>query len=411
MTQIRLAAHERSFTAPTNQMRFSTRINILHLQLALTILLSLFFLPTCSRATTVEGIVLTGVGPLANAQIQAFPDIGSLLNGRDGFVSRTNKDKPGQFTLDIPAGAYFFIAHGSQDDQDFFSYHGLNPITISDEYLWLPFFAVQSKPASCEEGPPGISGRVTSRGTPLDRGNVSVYSLQEGGDFRGMGLLTNSLSPGGRFRFDLEPGSYIIVARKRQENGALGPLKKGDLFCYPRANPIELADGQSCEIEVACYPRDDIDSFLGNSDSDPRGRREEIRRAASLREASIQNTTTGPSASKQRQTKLSGRVLDLEGAPRPGLFVSAYPAELFPLFQMFVIRQITQHMAQTGQDGRYQLWLPPGSYYLVAREKIGEAPDHLEYYGLYEGNTNHSVSVEGYSETGPVDILVEQIMP
>jgi hypothetical protein len=47
----------------------------------------------------------------------------------------------------------------------------------------------------------------------------------------------------------------------------------------------------------------------------------------------------------------------------------------------------------------------------VAREKIGEAPDNPELYGLYEGNANHSITVEPGFENSAVDITVESIMP
>ena len=114
----------------------------------------------------------------------------------------------------------------------------------------------------------------------------------------------------------------------------------------------------------------------------------------------------------KQPVKVSGTVSDISGQPAGGLYVKAYPAEQFPLFQMFVIRLITGYIAKTDESGSYTLDLEAGkTYYLVAREKIGEAPDNPELYGLYEGNANHSITVGPDFDTSQVDIVVERIMP
>jgi hypothetical protein len=113
-----------------------------------------------------------------------------------------------------------------------FSYHGINPINITDQPHWMPFFAVDTPPVRFEPGTTGISGTVNYKGTALAGGTVSVYPLSDK-QFRGMGLFTNSLDEDGRFYFDLEPGLYVVVARQRQQDSAMGPLGPKDLFCYP----------------------------------------------------------------------------------------------------------------------------------------------------------------------------------
>ena len=114
----------------------------------------------------------------------------------------------------------------------------------------------------------------------------------------------------------------------------------------------------------------------------------------------------------QQPMGVSGIVSDTAGNHVPGLYVSAYEAETFPLFQMFAIRLITDAMAKTDENGSYQLELEAGkTYYLVAREKLGEAPDHMEFYGLYEGNANHSITVGPGIDASQTDIVVERIMP
>lgn len=373
--------------------------------------LSLF--PGHSRAVDalVEGIVLTSEGPLENATVTAYPDFESLAGKKDGRRSEPG-DKAGQFRLNLPPGNYYLVAHGILHGRKLYAYHGLNPVTISEDSLWLPFFAVESSTPEFGEGPQGIGGTVHYKGEPLSGGMISAYPLTDS-SFRGMGLLSNTLDENGRFWFDLEPGQYVLVARKRLGSSNMGPLKKGDLFCFPEANPLQVLPKTSTEIEIACYPRDDIDTFLENSELDPRGRRQPARRTASLWETEMEDASRMQQEMiLQRPVAINGSVTDISGRPVAGLYVTAYPAEQFPLFQMFVIRLISDHITRTDSNGRYQLDLERGKpYYLVAREKIGEAPDHLELYGLYEGTANHSITVEPSIVNSSVDIVVEPIMP
>ena len=119
-----------------------------------------------SSAAQIEGIVITPAGPLADSQVLAYPDFSSLASGSNGIASRPG-EKPGQFSLELEPGKYFFIARGSENGNRMYSYHGLNPVTIPEEYMWLPFFAVQSSLPEYSEGAAGIGGIVTYKGKPL----------------------------------------------------------------------------------------------------------------------------------------------------------------------------------------------------------------------------------------------------
>jgi hypothetical protein len=375
--------------------------------LAITILSG----PTEVKASEIAGIILSTTGPLENSSLYAYPDFPSLVNNTHGIESLPG-EKAGQFRLQVKRGTYYLVARGELDGEKMFAYHGLNPVTINEDYLWLPFFAVASSKPLYKEGPQGIGGVVKYKDQALAGGVISAYPPSDL-RFRGMGLLSNTIDANGRFWFDLEPGQHVIVARKRLGDNNMGPLKKGDLFCYPEANPIHVLPSMSAEIEISCYPRDDLEAFLKDRELDPRGRRQPTRRTTSLWDTQIEDASKiQQEMMLQRPVAVQGTVKDISGKPASGLYVAAYPADQFPLFQMFVVRLITNHITKTDENGRYHLNLEHGkAYYLVAREKIGEAPDHMELYGLYEGTANHSYTVQPGIGNSDVDVTVERIMP
>ncbi|MDX1775928.1 MAG: hypothetical protein R3297_05055 [Desulfobulbales bacterium] len=363
------------------------------------------------KSIMVGGIILAASGPLADSAVYAYPDFPSLARGINGIKSSPG-EKEGQFLLEVEPGTYYLVAEGVRNGKKYFAYHGLNPVALNEDNLWLPFFVVEAIEPLVKEGPEGIGGIVRYKGQPLSGGVISAYPPTDK-SFRGMGLLANTITGTGRFWFDLEPGQYVLVARKRLGDNTMGPLRKGDLFCYPAANPLQVLPSRSTEIEISCYPRDDMEAFLESAESDPRGRRETARRTASLHETQIEDASRKQQEMMlQQPVRVSGTVRDISGKPTGGLYVSAYSAEQFPLFQMFVIRLITDHITKTDANGRYSLDLENGrEYYLVAREKIGEAPDRLELYGLYEGSANHSFTVGPDLQDREIDITVERIMP
>jgi hypothetical protein len=78
---------------------------------------------------------------------------------------------------------------------------------------------------------------------------------------------------------------------------------------------------------------------------------------------------------------------------------------------MYVLRMKTEHMTRTDSKGFFRLELRSGSYYLVARERVGDAPIAGEYYGIYEGNPNHSLVLAPNEIKTGVHIVAESIMP
>lgn len=371
------------------------------------LLLLALIITTPAHATMIEGIVLDNNGP-ASANVIAYRSFSDLSHQTNG-ISSSAGSKPGQYILNLDPGKYYLVAKDSTHTPSLFGYHGLNPITIGDTYQWIPFFVLPEPPAQCESGFQGIGGTVLYKGAPISHGSVSAYTPDDE-PFRGMGVLTNNISEDGKFWFELPPGRYVIIARQRQDDTAIGPLKKGDLFCYSAANPIEVQPANSCQMTLHCYPRDDMDHYLSQGAHDPRGKRQTARRDASLQNISMQEAGE-KNTNNDSMVIIAGRVIDLKGTPMPGLVVSAYPADDLPLFQMYVLRFKSEFLAKTDSKGFFRLEAKPGSYYLVARERVGDAPNVGEHYGLYEGNANHSLAVNKGETKNGIQLVVEPIMP
>ena len=375
----------------------------------LALLAALCLLARTGQAATVEGVILTENGPVPDAEARAYPTFADLRAKTKAIVSRPGR-KPGHYHLELPAGKYYLVASGQgPQGAPLFAYHGLNPISISDGYHWIPFLVQPAPPARCEAGATGIGGRVLYKDAPITHGSVSVYTLKDE-PFRGMGMLTNSLGKDGSFWFDLAPGSYMVIARQRQDDTSIGPLKKGDLFCYPAANPIKVIPATACQVELECYPKNDLEGYLKKDANDHRGKRKEAARLnASLKRASIEES--GKTIQGGTLAVIAGQVTDTHDQPMPGLVVTAYPGDQMPLFQMYVLRFRSDFITKTDDKGFFHLEVRPGTYYIVARELVGDAPKAGERYGLYEGNANHSVSLKAGETKSDIQITVEPIMP
>lgn len=361
-------------------------------------------------ALQLEGVILSEKGPVTDATVTAYPDYTSLRNQKNGFTS-TPGEKPGQYRISVPQGKYYLVASGSDgNDTSFYGYHGLNPLHVEEEYRWVPLMVLPENKAQCEPGFQGVGGRILYKGLPATGSSVSVYAMEDE-PFRGMGLLTSTVPEDGSFWFDLDTGMYVIIARKRNGGGAIGPIRKGDLLCYFSGNPIQVLPARSCNIDISCYPRDDLDAFFVQGATDPRGKKERKRRSASLHEMDEADSTRLIAGDIRKAAFISGRVTDLDGIPLGDLYISAYPADNVRLFQMYVLRLKTEYMTKTDKRGFFRLELRNGPYYLVAREKIGDAPVAGEYYGIYEGTPNHSISLKPNEIKTGVHIVAESIMP
>ncbi|HEY5973437.1 MAG TPA: carboxypeptidase regulatory-like domain-containing protein [Geobacteraceae bacterium] len=356
----------------------------------------MMMLASPASAAVVEGIILSDQGPVTQGMVEAYAQMQDIDHLPPSAVS-TAGDKPGFYRLELPEGSYYLVAKGAEDGRPLWSFHGANPVTVKAYGLWLPFAVTErSAPEMSPANGAIVSGMVSYRGEPVAGAQVSLYAAAEGA-FRGFGLQSRETSSDGTFRFEVVPGDYVLVGRKRLSAQTVKPLAKGDLFCYYGGNPVVVADNQNTFLRIACYPKDDIAGYLQNPQGVKRSNSDLVR----LREKSHAGPTT-----------IRGRVIDLTGKPCAGMQVTAYRAEPGQLFQMQLLRLKGAYQTTTDSSGSYSLPVEQtGSYYLVARERGGESPVKGEYYGLYEGDVDHTLAVDGSrKELNDVRLVVSRVM-
>lgn len=227
----------------------------------LTVLAILGTLPHCATAAFVQGVILTKGGPLAGGNVRAYKTLRDTWGGTP-FAASSPGTKTGFYRLELPPGKYYLVAGGTGNGREYSSFHGGNPVIVDTKNLWLSFMLnpVTSPVVKAAERT-RLTGMVTFRGKPVANAQVSLY-LPANGAFKGMGLLGSSTVEDGSFSFNMLPGDYLVVARKRLSDKGGMPLRKGDLFCYAAGNPVMAKDNVETNIEIPCYPVNDVNAFL-----------------------------------------------------------------------------------------------------------------------------------------------------
>lgn len=369
------------------------------------LLITFFYLilacPALLLSAVVEGIVLSSSGPVENSKVYAYESFDDIKKGRPSYGSAEG-EKKGFYILELPPGSYYLTASGRVDEKDYFSFHGANPVYIGEKKLWIPLMALPETDEVITDSPVArLTGKVTFRGTPVNGAYVSLYSPQDP-SFRGMGFFTSTTDSEGVFSLLPEPGEYVVVARKRKNFTGIRPLTKGDLFCFPSANPVSVKQNSETSVEIPCYPKDDLKAFLDEKVYPAISVKKSGEESVRFRENRIEKKTAS--------LRIKGRVTDLYGSPVKDLYVMAYKGKPLTMFKMLYVRTMPEYMVVTDTEGHYMIDAEEqGTYYMVAREHIGDAPSKGEYYGLYEGNADHAV-VMADSSIDDVNIVVSRVM-
>jgi hypothetical protein len=346
----------------------------------------LFMTVAPAAAAVIKGKVVTEANPLEGAVVLLFSSQAVGFQGKPDFQS-TPTPATGEFRLEVPAGRYFLIARksatglgGELRPGDYSSYYGGNPVTLgAAEQIEVGISCSPIVDVGAERisGGTGIRGRVFSDGQPLDRARVILYQDAET-IFRGMGYASALSTKTGDFSFNLEPGSYFVVARKRSGEDRFGPLAAGDRFAFAHDNPVEVKDGQYTVISLNTITK------LEN----PKVNAAELSLGGTIRAG---------------ETTLEGIARDAEGKPVAGLYISAYRDSMMTAKPDFISRM-------TGADGRYVLNLSEGGeYFIGARNTLGGPAEKGDLLGRYEGSEDHSVVLKTSEKKTGIDITVEKV--
>ncbi|MDT8442097.1 MAG: carboxypeptidase-like regulatory domain-containing protein [Desulfuromonadales bacterium] len=335
-----------------------------------SLLLLLLLLAAPALAATVTGKASVADQPTAGVRVAAYPATVLDFTAAPAAQSAVTA-ADGLFALDLPAGEYYLLAAGA----GLFSFYGRNPIAVPAEGLTdinLPLTPAEPPaPDLTSTVESGIVGRVERDGQPVAGARVMVYP-DLSSQLKGMGLAISLPSDGdGFFELPLPAGRYYLVARLRQAGGMAGPLKAGDLFGYPAANPVQVTAGEIVRLRLP------VIAVPAN-----------VQRHA----ATLFGTT-----------RITGRIVDSHGAPVAGLIAMLYDDSSMLSRPLYV-------SAPTGGDGRFSLSFPQGgTYFLAARNELGGTPEPGELYGRYQGDDGRGVTVEAGQTLDQIVIVVEEV--
>ncbi len=172
-----------------------------------------------------------------------------------------------------------------------------------------------------------VAVRVMYREAPLPGASVAWYASPRAGE---RPVVSGAADGTGTVSCVLAPGRYFLVAQWRRDGDYRRPVAPGDRFAYFGGNPVFVSPGPAREVVLP------LEEF-----------------------ASPPETAVAPGG----LSGVAGVVLS-GGVPVAGVRVSAYvkPDGAF--------RDIGfAATGPTAADGAFQLDLPPGAYYLVARKR------------------------------------------
>ena len=333
----------------------------------------------------VKGKVSYQGKPLEGATVYLYSDYKGGFKGKADYqAGPTSPD--GLFLATPAAGRYYLIARKPGSGQapapgDFYSYYGGNPVVVGDGgdiNIGINCSPVMGAGERLMPGGTGIRGKVYADGRPLDRARVTLY--QDGETiFRGMGYASSLTSRDGEFAFNLEPGTYYVVARKRAGEDRMGPLGEGDSFGFATDNPVEVSAGSYSVIAINTVNKL-VDKVKGGG----------------------QEVTLGGTV-KAGETAIRGRVVDKGGKPVAGVYASAYRDSMMTQKPDFISRA-------TAADGVYSITVSDGGkYFIGARDTIGGPAENGDLLGRYAGSSDHSVDISTGEKVDGVDITVEVV--
>lgn len=337
----------------------------------LIILLLLPVLAGCLASgpgTAIRGKVNFERLPAAGVEVEAYradtihlpaqPDFRSAVTGADGM-----------FLIALPPGSYYLLARGA----GLFSYYGRNPVLVPAAGLDEVSLGLVQQPDKKDSDATQqfVIGQVTHAGQPQADAIVFIYTDLTT-QLKGLGyMMAGPTDEQGQFELDLPDGTYYLIARKRQGNMTVGPLRAGDFVGYYPHNPLRVRDNRA---EPVIIPMLEVPDKVEQMNMNFNG-----------------------------QTSISGLITNSAGEPVDGVRVVLYVRPQM-LDRPLLVSQ------PTGADGRYTLSMPKGGdYYLAARNTLGGAPGPGDLYGTYDENPNHMLHIDSGAVQDGIDITVEEM--
>ena len=214
----------------------------------------------------------------------------------------------------------------------------------------------------------GVKGQVLVENKGAAQG-VYVYAYDSGfNDLRVPTKYISKATPGdGTYSLSLPPGTWWIVARRRESGNPKGYLVKGDYEGKYPNNPVVVKPGEYTPVNMS------IAQLSGNF-------------------------LLAPYLPTEGNLGISGRVTDESGNPAAGAYVLLYK-------DREMVGLPTYLSKPTNQNGEYTVFLAkPGTYYVAARIKYGGLPKKGEPYGTYDKDAEHKVIVGEKEIISGVDV-------
>ncbi|MBI5418650.1 MAG: carboxypeptidase regulatory-like domain-containing protein [Deltaproteobacteria bacterium] len=327
--------------------------------------------------TGVRGRVALKGEVVPGVTVLAFRDFEGALASEPAARSQ-GTGAEGTYALELPPGNYFLVAVKSGNgsltglrEGDLFCFYGGNPVRIeAGRATNVGFNLVRVEKDPSPEISTGVSGVVyDENGRPLS-GVVYFYGSPADG-FKGIPGFFARVGEDGTFRARVRKGSFFVIARRRGSGDLFGPTEIGDYFGYYTRNPVVFAEGESRGIRI-----------------------DAVRRLGMLEK--FEGVSVEPSG-----IVLRARIVDVSGAPVPGVRLLAYRTEEMTGRPAYV-------SGRSGSDGAVELTVvDEGVYFLLAREKLG-GPAEGEWYGKCGGSGSHSVRVTKGMTADPLKVVVER---
>ena len=331
---------------------------------------SLLLAVATAQSAPLTGKATVGGTATAGVVVKAFPVNTMTLSGNAPFqTGSTGAD--GLFSLDLPVGDYYLLAESAE----LFTYYGRNPVAVPAEGVANVNLRMVPKagtgPQEQTHMESGVLGTVTLDGKPVT-GAIATVHTGLAGQLKGFGLgMSVPTDDKGFFEVPLPPGTYYLVVRVRMDGAIAGPMRAGDLFGYLPRNPLVIKEKQVARVQIPLIEvPEKVEKFAA--------------------------TLFG-------NTSISGRIVDKDGKPVPGVHAILYT-------DMTMLNRPAYVSQPSDAQGNFVVSFPDGGvYYLAARSTLGGTPHPGDLYGRFAGTPDASVRVQTGQKLEGVTLAVEPV--